>query len=76
MITKVEKGQQETLELYNSMKLKSDTFRDNFKLNKRIVISRYLWRLQPRDFIWAMPVSGFWEDLGTDKRDPYEDIHH
>lgn len=51
MITKVEKGQQETLELYNSMKLKSDTFRDNFKLNKRIVISRYLWRLQPRDFI-------------------------
>lgn len=30
MITKVKKEQQETLELYNSMKLKSDTFRDNF----------------------------------------------
>lgn len=78
MMTEVEKEQWETLELRNSMKRKSYTFKDSVKMNKRqdFFTSHYLWHLLLHDFIEAKHISGFQEGLNVDKLDPYEDVQH
>lgn len=50
---KKEKEQQETLELCNSVKQKSYTFKNVVKMNKRVFVTHYLWHLMPHYFIEA-----------------------
>lgn len=47
------KGQREILELCNSVKQKSYTFKNVVKMNKRVFVTHYLWHLMPHYFIEA-----------------------
>lgn len=70
MMTEVRKKEQwAALELGNSMKQKSYTFKNFVKMNKRVFVTSYLWHLMPHYCIEAQYISAVQEGLDMDKQD-------